>query len=133
MYSLDFDKDSDEFAQWTVAMPSDWDAGTVTAVIYWTWGAGGSASETVEVEVSGRSYADSDAIDQDIRTGAAACSDTAITAADIHISAASGAITLQGSPAASELVQFVAMRDVSADNLACDLELLGIMITFGRS
>lgn len=114
-------------------MPSDWDGGTVTAVIYWTFGAGGSATETVEVEVSGRSYADSDVIDQDIRTGAQACTDTAITLGDVHISGASSAITLNGGPAAGELVQFMAMRDISGDNLATDLLLLGIMITFTRT
>jgi len=114
-------------------MPSDWDGGTVTAVIYWTYGAGGSATETVEIEVSGRSYADDEAIDQDIRTGAQACTDAAIAIGDVHISAASSAITLNGSPAASELVQFMAMRDVSGDDLATDLLLLGIMITYTRS
>jgi hypothetical protein len=133
MYSLDFDKDSDEFAQWTVVMPSDWNAGTVTAVAYWTFAAPGAGGETIEIEFSGRSYADSDAIDQDIRTGAQAITDTAITAADVHISAACSAMTINGTPAASELVHFVAMRDVSGDNLASDLLLLGIMVTYTRT
>ena len=114
-------------------MPSDWDGGTVTGIAYWTFGAGGSGAETIDIKLSGRSYADSDAIDQDILTGAQAITDTAITLGDVHISAACSAITLNGGPAASELVQFMAMRDISADNLATDLLLLGIMITYTRT
>ena len=32
--SLDFDKDSDEFAQFTVAFPKSWNEGTVTFILY---------------------------------------------------------------------------------------------------
>ena len=126
-----FDKDADEYAQWTIAMPSDWNGGTVTAKIYWTFQTG-SASETVNFNIAGRSYGDDEALDQAMGTGQA-CSDTALAASDVHISAASSAITLAGTPAASELVIFTAFRDISEDNLAGDCELLGIMITFGRS
>ena len=32
---LDFDKDSDEFAQFTVAFPKSWNGGTVTFRAFW--------------------------------------------------------------------------------------------------
>jgi len=131
VFTLAFDKDSDEYAQWSVVMPSDWDGGTVTAVFYWTY-ATGSATETVEWNCQGRSYANDEALDQAWGT-AQAVSDTAIAAGDLHVSSATSAITLGGTPAASEFVQFRVHRDVSDDDLAGDALLLAVMITFTRS
>jgi hypothetical protein len=131
MYYLAFDQTSDEHAQWTVVMPSDWDAGTITAVFYWTTQEGGAA-ETVEWNIQGRSYANDDAIDQ--AWGAAqGVSDTWIADNDLHITAATGTCTLAGGPAASELVQFRVFRDVSDDDLGGDAWLLGVRITFTRT
>lgn len=112
-------------------MPSDYDGGTITAIFYWTY-ATGSGAETVEWNIMGRSYANDEAIDQAWGTEQDV-SDAAIAAGDVHISAATSACTLAGTPAASELVQFRVYRDVSGDNLAGDARLLGAMITFGRS
>jgi len=131
VYVLAFDKDADEFAQWTVAMPSDWDGGTVTAVFYWTY-ADGSATETVEFACQGNSYANDEAIDLSWGTKQEV-NDAAIAAGDVHISAATSAITLAGTPAAGELVQFRVYRDISEDDLAGDALLLGVMVTFTRS
>lgn len=131
IWNMAFDKDVDEFAQWTVAMPSDWDGGAVTAVFYWTY-VDGSAAQTVEWNCQGRSYANDEALDQVWGTEQAV-SDAAIAAGDNHISSATPAITLAGTPAASELVQFRVFRDVSGDNLVGDALLLGVMITFTRS
>ena len=111
-------------------MPSDWDAGTVTAQLYWTF-ATGSATETVNFAIKGGSYGDSDAIDTALGT-AQTCTDTAITAGDVHISAASSAITIANATA-SEWVVIEIMRDISEDNLAGDAQVLGVMITFTRS
>lgn len=133
MYFLDFDKDSDEFAQWTLVMPSDWDAGTVTGTFYWTTASGeGGAAETVQWALQGRAYANDDAIDQAWGT-AVSVSDTWIADEDVHVSSATGAITLAGSPAANQLVQFRAYRDVSEDDLGGDARLIGIMVAFTRS
>lgn len=131
MYYLAFDQTNDEHAQWTVVMPSDYDAGTVTGVFYWTTQAGGAA-ETVEWNLQGRSYADSDAIDQAWGTEQP-ISDTWIADNDVHITAATPAITLAGGPAASELVQFRVYRDVSGDDLGGDAWLLAVRVTFTRT
>lgn len=130
--TLDFDTGSDEFAQWTVPMPHNWNGGTVTGKFFWTYGAGGSASETVEWDLQGRAYANDDALDQ--AWGAVQTAvDTAIAQGDVHISPTTAAITLAGSPAAGQLVQFRAYRDVSGDTLACDARLIGILVTYGKS
>ena len=36
MVVLDFDKDSDEFAQFSVAFPKSWNAGTITFQFFWS-------------------------------------------------------------------------------------------------
>ncbi|MHC1623456.1 MAG: hypothetical protein ACXQTR_02555 [Candidatus Methanospirareceae archaeon] len=129
IYHLAFDAAADEFAQWTVVMPSDWDGGTITAVFYWTYETG-SAGQTVKFYIQGRSYANDDALDQAFGT-AVGVSDTAIAANDLHVSASTAAVTIAGA-GASELVQFRVYRDVSEDDLAGDALLLGVMITFAR-
>ena len=127
-----FDKDSDEFAQWTEVMPADWNAGTVTGTFWWTWAAGGSAAETVEWNLQGISYANSGAIDTAWGT-AQPIIDTAITAGDVHVSDATPAITLAGGPAAGEVVQFRVSRDISDDNLACDALLIAVKVTYTKA
>lgn len=126
MYSLDFDTTADEFAQWTLAMPANWNAGTITARFYWT---AASGSGTATFGLQGRSYADSDAIDQAWGTVQTA-TDTLITAADVHISAATSAITITGATA-GELLQLRVIRDVSADTLGVDAKLLAVKIQYG--
>lgn len=111
-------------------MPSDYNGGTVTAVFYWTATTG---TGVVNWAIQGRAYGDDDALDQAQGT-AVPVSDTLITANDVHISAATAAITLAGTPAASEFVQFRVYRDTGAtDTLTGDARLLGVRITFTRA
>ena len=118
--------------QWTVAMPSDYDGGTVTAVFLWL--ANSANTDDVVWGMQGRAYADNDAIDQ--AWGAAeTVTDTNNAQNDLNISAATGAITIGGGPAASELVQFRGYRDADngSDDLAADARLISVRITFTRS
>jgi hypothetical protein len=131
LYSLDFDPDSDEYAQWSVWMPDNWDAGTVTAKFCWT-----AASDSGDViwGLQGRSYANDDPIDAAWGT-AQTVTDTLIATDDIHYTSATAAITLAGTPAAGELVQFRAYRDADAggDTLGADAQLIGIKCYYTRS
>lgn len=129
-YTLDYDNTADEKAQWSFAMPSDWDAGTITAQVYWTTVSGGAA-ETIEFEISGGCWGNDDALDAAL--GAAqTCTDTWIADSDLHITAASAAITIANA-AAGEWTVIQAMRDVSGDDLGGDCQLIGIMINYGRN
>ncbi len=112
-------------------MPDNWDAGTVTFKALWT-AAGGSAAQTVEWNLQGRSYANDDPIDA-AWGSAIEVSDALIATGDIHYSAESSAVTLAGTPAAGELVQFRAWRDASNDNLASDAKLIGIKAYFTKT
>ena len=132
LYLADFDPDTDEFMQWTVVMPADYDAGTVTGQFYWL--ANTTSTNSAVWGLQGRSYADADAIDQAWGV-AQTVTDANNGQNQLNISGLTGAITLAGGPAASELVQFRAYRDADngSDNLTSDARLIGIRVTFTRT
>jgi hypothetical protein len=125
--ALDFDASSDENAYANVWMPGNWDAGVIQFRYIWT-NAAGLTTETVTFELSGRSFADNDAIDQAVGTPVEVA-DTWIAQGDIHISAWSGDVTITGA-GAGELLHLELMRDVSEDDLTGDARILGIQIRY---
>jgi len=100
-------------------------------VMAWT-AADGGVGETVEWNVQGRSFADDEALDQ-AWGDAVAVSDTWIADGDLHITSATSAITLGGTPAGGEMAMFRVWRDVSDDDLGCDADFLWARLTFTRS
>jgi hypothetical protein len=134
MYMLDFaDGATKLYAQATVAMPSDWNGGTVTAEFFWT--ANSTSTNGVLWGCAGRSYGNFETIDQAFGTEQTVQDALNGTANQVAISAATSAITLAGTPAAGELVQFRVSRDPASgsDTLAATARLLGVMITFTRT
>ena len=134
LYVLDFaDGATKLYAQGTMAMPSDWDGGTVTAVFYWT--ANSTSTNNLLWGCAGRSYGNFETIDQ--AWGSEVTVQDALngTANQLAISAATSAMTFSGTPAASELVQFRVSRDPTSgsDTLAATARLLGVMITYTRT
>jgi hypothetical protein len=121
-----FDTGSDEFADALVIMPSNYNNGTVTARFYWT---AASGSGTVEWAIQGRAFANDDALDTAAGTKQAV-NDTLLAANDMHITSATSACTIGGTPAANTPIQFTIYRDVSEDTLAVDARLLGVEIIF---
>jgi hypothetical protein len=121
-----FDTGSDEFADALVVMPSNYNNGTITARFYWT---AASSSGTVEWAIQGRAFANDDALDTAAGTKQSV-NDTLIAADDMHITSATSACTIGGTPAANTPIQFTIYRDVSEDTLAVDARLLGVEIIF---
>jgi hypothetical protein len=123
-----FDTGSDELADALVVMPSNYNNGTVTARFYWT---AASGSGGVAWGIQGRAFANDDALDTAAGT-AQLVTDTLIAANDMHITSATSAVTIGGTPAASTPIQFTIYRDVSdaGDDLAVDARLLGVEIIF---
>jgi hypothetical protein len=119
-----FDQTTQEHAQWTVWMPDDWGAGTVTAKFCWTALTG---TGTVTWGIQGRSYADDDAIDQAFGTGVTV-TDTLLATSDIHITSATAAVTITGA-GAGELVQLRVYRDIS-DTLNADAQLISVKLYY---
>jgi len=121
-----FDTGSDEFADALVVMPSNYNNSTVTARFYWT---AASSSGTVEWAIQGRAFANDDALDTAAGTKQSV-NDTLIAANDMHVTSATSACTIGGTPAANTPIQFTIYRDVSEDTLAVDARLLGVEIIF---
>ena len=127
--TLDFDKDSDENAQFAVAFPKSWNEGTVTFQAFFT--ADSTNTGTVSWVLAGVAIADNDSINTAFGTGVAPTAKAhSGTANDLDVTAESGAITIAGSPSTDEEVYFQITRDVSADSLTADAKLLGIKLFF---
>ena len=127
--TLDFDKDSDEFAQFAVAFPKSWNEGTVTFQAYFT--ADSTNTGTVSWALSGVAIADNDSVNTAFGTAVAPTAKAhSGTANDLDVTAESGAVTIAGSPSTDEEVFFQIQRDVSADDLTADAKLLGVKLFF---
>ena len=125
---LDFDPSSDENAQFTVAFPKAWNAGTITFRAFFT--VSGTNTGTVKWELSGVSQSDTGVIDTAFGTaiGPTAKAHTG-DSGDIDITAESGAVTISGA-GDDELTFFNIQRDTDDDNQTGDARLLGIQIFY---
>jgi hypothetical protein len=127
--TLDFDKDSDEFAQFAVAFPKSWNEGTITFQAFFT--ADSTNTGTVSWGLSGVAIADNDSCNTAFGTQVAPTAKAhSGTANDLDVTAESGAVTIAGSPSTDEQVFFQISRDVSEDSLTADAKLLGIKLFF---
>lgn len=126
-----FDAGTAEYAQAMVVLPNNWNAGTVTAKFFWTASTGSGA---VVWALRARSYADDDAIDQAMGT-AQTVTDTLLATNDMHISAATSAITIGGTVANGNAVVFEAYRDATSgsDTLGSDARFLGLQVSYTAS
>ena len=130
MKVLDFDASTDEFAQFSIAMPKSWNEGTLTYQVYWTPGSTNTGDCIFGLQAV--ACADSDTIDVAYGT-AVNVTDAGIgTVKDQQISSESGAVTVAGSPAAGELTYFQLFRDANAggDTFSADARVLGVKIFF---
>jgi hypothetical protein len=131
-YTLDFDTTTQEHCEGTIAMPSDYDGGTVTATFYWT--ATGTSTNNVQWACQAVSWTDAQDIDAiDFGTVQVISDAHTSTALQVQKTSATPAITIANSPAAGDLVQFRIYRDVGNDNLAVDALLIGAMIAYTRA
>ena len=127
--TLDFDKDSDEFAQFAVAFPKSWNEGTVTFQAFFT--ADTTNTGTTAWTLAGVAIADDDSCNTAFGTGVTPTAKAMSgTANDLAVTAESGAVTIAGSPGVNEEVFFQISRDVSLDSLTADAKLLGIKLFF---
>jgi hypothetical protein len=131
-YYVGFADGATSHTNWALAMPSDYNGGTVTAVFYWI--APSASTNSVVWGMSGRAFNDSDVLDQAFGT-VQTVTDANGGTDDVNISAATAAITLAGTPAAGSYVQFKAERQGGAggDTLTAIAELLQVRITYTRA
>lgn len=128
--TLDFDATTAEYAQFSINMPKGWDEGTITAVFVWSHAAT-TTNFGVAWELAGVAVSDDDAMDVAFGT-AGTVTDTGGTTNDCYITAASGAITIAGTPATNDLVMFQVNRAPAngSDTMAIDARLHGVRLMY---
>lgn len=124
------------FGIWAlVALPDDYDGGTITAKFIWTHPT--ASGNSVVWSLQARTFGDGDALDQAWGGSSASVTDAgnASTAYTVRITAATGAITIGGTPAAGKLCLFRAIRygGNASDTLASIAYLIGIEINYTRT
>ena len=103
MQVLDFDKDSDEFAQFNICFPKSWNEGTITYQVYF---AGIAATTNVTWTMAGVAVSDNGTIDVAFGTAVAVTDAAQGAVEELLISAESGAVTIAGSPASWRFMLF---------------------------
>jgi len=125
--TMNFDTATDEYVQLPpIALPANYNNGTIRVMAYWSCTGGGSA-QTIALSATAYAYSDNDALTTAF-SGTQTITDTWIADNDLHVSAYCSALTIGGTPADNDLIIIELMRDVSADDLAVDLELIGVKI-----
>jgi hypothetical protein len=128
---LAFDGAADEHAQFSLMMPDEWNVGTVKAKFYWDAAAGASPADGVAWSIAGQAIANDGVIDAAFGTEVVT-TDVVLAVGDLHVSAASAAITVGGTPALGKLTVFRVLRDVSdaVDDMTEDAQLIGVSIQY---
>jgi hypothetical protein len=127
---LAFDASTEEFAQFAVQMPKGWNEGTVIAQYIWTHPAT-VTNFGVVWGIEGLALANDDALDTAWGTEVVVA-DTGGTTSDVYISDESAVVTVAGSPAAEEYVNFRITRVVGngSDTMAVDAYLIGVKVHY---
>lgn len=128
---------ADESAEFDIVMPPSWDRSTVKFKAYWTNGhADANADEYVKFSLAAGARSNDDALDAVLGT-AQDVTDQLIADDDLHVTAASAAITVGGTPALGDLVHFKITRDYDYDGgggsaMDVDARLIGVLIQYGK-
>jgi lysophospholipase L1-like esterase len=128
--TLNFDAATQEFAQFEIAMPKSWNLGTVTFEPRWSHPVT-TTNFGVVFGLAAVAISNDDA--GDVAFGTAQTStDTGGTTDDRYTGPESAAITIAGSPAVGDTVQFQINRTVAdgADTMAVDARLHGIRLFY---
>ena len=129
MKVLDFDASTAEYAQFSVAFPKSWNAGTVTYQVYWSPGSTNTGDCIFGLQ--GVSCGDSDTIDVAFGTGVEVTDAGIGTVEDQQITSESGAVTISNA-GDGEQTYFQLYRDAAdgSDTFSADARVLGIRLFF---
>ena len=129
---LAFDSSSVERVQFQTVMPPGWDRGTIKAKFHWNGLSGSLAGDTIEWGMKAGAFGNDDALDTALGTGVV-ISDTMLTASitNMHITDATPAMTVAGSPSLGDIVVFEFYRNVGeTDDMAFDAWLFGVTLQY---
>lgn len=133
---LAFDGSAAEYADVDIVMPPSWNRGTIKAKIYWAPASGASSSDGVVFGLQGRAISNDDAIDAALGTAQEVTD--AVTAGadgDLHITPATAAITIGGTPALEDMIHLKLYRDPTdgSDDMVEDALVFGVLIEFAST
>lgn len=129
-YLADYASGARSNCEWGLAMPIDWDGGPITAQFYWL--ANSASTNSAVFGLQAVAFTDGNPINAGYGT-AQEVTDANHGTNLINISPVTASITVGGSPAGGQWVQFRGYRlGTGADNLAAVARLLGIRITYTR-
>lgn len=127
-----FDGTTEEYVAFNLVMAEGWDRGTIKAKFYWSPGDSAcSAADTVEWQLAGQAISDDDALDVALGDAGEVISDVVLAGkdGDLHITAATPAITIGGTPALGDMVHFKLSRNVGGDDdMTEDAWLFGVYL-----
>lgn len=137
--TMAFPSTADKGAEFSVAFPDDWDKGAVKAKFLWTFydSTAGESGEAVRFLIGAASCADGEDISV-APTVMLSVDDLTQSANELCKSAASAALTPEGTLNGGNLVHFAVKRDTQnlpagATALPTEAMLLGVIIQFGRT
>ena len=124
----------DKYHEWGHPLPADYEGGTtITAVAYLYTASTDASDHTIKFGLAAGSWADGDTADAAYGTPQTVTETVSSSiAGKIIKTAATSALTIAGTPAAGDWVQWRTYRDHTDDNTG-DVLLLGWMITYTRA
>ena len=127
---LDFDASTNEYAQFSIAMPKSWNLGTVTYQVFWS--PSSTNTDTCIFGLQGVSCTEGDTADAVFGTAVEVEDDGIGTVEDVQMSAVSGAVTIAGSPADSDYTFFQLFRNAADgdDDFTGDARVMGIKLFY---
>jgi len=127
---LDFDPGTNEYAQFSIAMPKSWNLGTVTYQVFWTPST--TNTDTCIFALQGLSTTEGDTADAVFGTAVEVEDDGIGTVEDVQMSAVSGAVTIAGSPADNDYTFFQLFRNAAdgSDDFTGDARVMGIKLFY---
>ncbi|MCG7984743.1 MAG: hypothetical protein JAY90_18575 [Candidatus Thiodiazotropha lotti] len=126
--TMDFDPTTAEYAQYFIRMPESWNAGTVTFKPVWSHPAT-TTNYGVVWDLMARGLGDGDALD--VAWGSSvSVIDTGGTTNDLYQGDESSGVTIGGTPASGDYVQYRVARLAASgsDTLAVDARLHGVLL-----
>ena len=128
--TFDFDPDTQQHTQFSVAFPKSWNEGTVTYQVYWS--PSNTNTGNCFFAMQGVSVGDGDTIDVAYGTQQTVTDAGIGTVEDQQVSPVSSAMTIAGSPAVDEQTyfQFFRVATSGTDTFTGDARVLGVKIFF---
>ena len=127
---LDFDPSTNEYAQFSIAMPKSWNLGTVTYQVFWS--PSNTNTDTCIWALQGLATTEGDTADAVFGTAVEVTDYGIGTVEDVQVSAVSTAVTIAGSPADDDYTFFQIFRNAAdgSDDFTGDARLLGIKLFY---